>query len=98
MWLLVDDVRTFSADMIARTAEAGRVALCNMIWDGVIMDHDLGCKETGYDVLKWALEHHCLPKHVQLCSMNPAGRDNMANLLRSAGYSGQNSDFILDKP
>jgi len=98
MWLLIDDIRTFGVDMIARNAEAGRIALCNITWDGVIMDHDLGCKETGYDVLKWALEHRCLPERVQLCTMNPVGRVGMANLLRSAGYSGQISDFILDKP
>ena len=62
MWLLIDDQRDLNCQIIARTAEAGRIVLqvlCNQI-ETVCLDHDLGEKDTGYDICKWALESGCM--------------------------------------
>lgn len=47
------------------------------------IDHDLGTVinkdgdyrgENGYDIIKWAIEHNVLPKHVQIVSQNPGAK------------------------
>lgn len=56
----------------------GRVYLC--------LDHDLGCKKSGYDVAKYVVENH-LPLHGFEChSFNPVGRKNIEDLLLHYGY------------
>ena len=92
-YLLIDDCRTFHVDKIARTAEEGKKELATKQYDVLVLDHDLGYGETGYDILCWAFNNKCLPKRVQLCSMNPAGLKAMANKLRDMGYEGK-ADFI----
>jgi len=88
MWLIIDDKRELKCDVIARTARAGIALLESNEWECVCLDHDLGDANsmTGYDVCKWALDSKCLPFKVQLVTSNPVGRNNMANLLRDAGY------------
>ena len=90
-YLLIDDIRTFDVDKIARTAEEGKKELSTKQYDVVTLDHDLGNGETGYDVLCWAIENNCLPKKVILCSMNPIGKKAMANKLRDIGYTSRTS-------
>lgn len=88
MWLLIDDARNLSCDVIARTPEAARALLGGVgyAFEGVCLDHDLGGQETGYDILMWALEGNTLPPKVQLVSINPVGRERMAAALVAAGY------------
>ena len=86
MWLLIDDERNLGCDVIARTAEAGKALLAAHKWEGVCLDHDLGCDETGYHVLNWAIENGHLPSAVQLVTSNPPGRERMGLALEAAGY------------
>lgn len=89
MWLLVDDTRDLNCDVIARTPEAARSILTFMGFKltCVVLDHDLGTKETGLDVLRYGIESETLPNRVQLCTSNPVGRQNMAAELKAAGYT-----------
>lgn len=84
--LLIDDVRTFQMDCIARTIEQGEDCLAGFPVTHLYIDHDLGEEESGYDLIKWAIKEGLCPHNVQIVSMNPVGRDNIANALHSAGY------------
>lgn len=88
MWLLIDDCRDLGVDVIARTPEAGKRMLALGGWECLCLDHDLGSteSETGYDLLKWALEWKFVPQKVQLVTSNPVGRQNMRTALEAAGY------------
>lgn len=97
MWLLIDDVRDLKCDVIARTAEAGKKLLAVGGWECVCFDHDLGEKETGYDVLCWALENNLLPSKVQLVTSNPVGRENMRRALECGRYIAEANGVIFTK-
>ena len=86
MWLLIDDVRDLNCEMIARTPEAAKHALTCDSWECVCFDHNLGCDEFGYDIMKWMLEQSIFPPRIQLVTSNPVGRENMKMLLSSHGY------------
>lgn len=90
MWLLIDDFRSLGCDVTCRTSQEGKNALVS--YKGNIeclcLDHDLGPgQESGYDVAKWALENGLMPNHVQIVSSNPVGRQNIAFVLTSYGYT-----------
>ena len=56
-------------------------------WDILFLDHDLGTKETGYDVAKWLNnnpEHK--PKTIVCHSMNYAGAKNIQHVLPGTLY------------
>lgn len=64
-------------------------------YDIVFLDHDLGGKEmvssfseeeTGYTVAKWIAENKPKIPLVVTHSLNPAGRANIAALLKSHDY------------
>jgi len=86
MWLLIDDVRDLNTEAIARTPEAGKKLLAIGGWECLCLDHDLAAKESGYDILMWALEFGHLPSKVQLVTSNPVGRLNMRAALEATGY------------
>ena len=88
MWLLVDDQRDLGCEVIARTPDIAKKILFSQIseFDCVCFDHDLGCIETGYDVLKYPLELDLLPNRVQLVTSNLVGRENMGKLLNDYMY------------
>ena len=91
MHLLIDDMRTYGADIVARTYKAGLAVLRTGVITHLLLDHDLGDiidgKEfTGYNVLQTALPEGIVPDHVQLVTANPAGRISMALLLMNYGY------------
>jgi len=97
MYLLIDDERNYGADIIARTAKAGKLVLANLSTDIDVLgiDHDLGGNVTGYDIVKWALANGYLPNKVQVVSSNPVGRKAIANVLLDNGYqSKDNTNFV----
>jgi hypothetical protein len=101
MYLLIDDAKNYYADIIARTDKAGMAVLKRL--SGQItclgIDFDLGreSKTNGCDVLKWALAHKCLPKKVQVVSLNPPGREAIVNFLLDNGYqSKDNTNFVKE--
>ena len=50
------------------------------------LDHDLGCKRTGYDIAKYVVEHQ-LPLYGFAChSFNPVGKKNIEDTLLHYGY------------
>jgi hypothetical protein len=85
--LLIDDVRDYEVDIIARNARAGKSCLF-MDVTHLYLDHDLGDVDepTGYDVLVWAIESEYLPPNVFLVTANPVGRSRMEAALLNAGY------------
>lgn len=88
MWLLIDDIRDLNTDVIARTPDSARKMLALGGWECVCFDHDLGENvETGYDLMKWALERNFLPPKVQLVTSNSVGKRNMRAALEVAGYT-----------
>jgi hypothetical protein len=88
MWLIIDDKRTLGCDIVVRTPWVGKQVLRSMVGliEVLCIDHDLGVGESGYDVVKWALENNCLPAQVQIVSQNPVGAQNIQNLLGNVGY------------
>lgn len=100
MYLIIDDCRSLGCDIIARTAAAGKTALLAMHGNiqCLCIDHDLGCDEDGYDVIKWAITKKCLPSHVQIVSQNPGGRKRIADALCDIGYTTcDNTNYHRDK-
>lgn len=74
------------------TAMSTIAHLRNDTFDYVFLDHDLGekvmvpsGKGTGYQVAEW-LSHNvkCQPKNIVIHSFNPAGAQNMKNVLPNA--------------
>jgi hypothetical protein len=92
MWLLIDDIRNLNCEAIARTPEAAKELLKCNCWECVCFDHDLGCAETGHDIMKWMFGMKIYPPQIQLVTSNPVGRDNMIGELESHGY--KSSDYI----
>ena len=92
-FLLIDDVRSFNVDVIARNYFEGIWELEHHgPWFMLYLDHDLGepwsfsdefqRHMTGYDVLCWLEEHpQFLPKSIVLVTDNPVGREKMKQVL-----------------
>ena len=105
MYLIIDDYRELGCDIIIRTPQAGKDVLYNLsnkfdsfgkpLIECLCIDYDLGFEETGYDVIKWAISHNCLPNKIQVVSANPVGKENIANILLDDGYNTfDNINFI----
>lgn len=81
--ILIDDIRDLPADLICRNYYAAELML-KSIWVAdweMLLDHDLGEEQTGYDVIKYAISVNNLPKRVFIVSSNPVGRDNIGHAL-----------------
>ena len=50
------------------------------------LDHDLGCKQTGYDIAKYVVEHQLLLYGFACHSFNPVGKKNIEDTLLHYGY------------
>lgn len=67
----MDWVIVRSVDNTRRLLELGLV-------NKLSLDHDMGSKKTGYDLIKWMAETGYWPKgEIWIHSANPVGRDNM---------------------
>lgn len=101
MFVVIDDTRDYGGDIIARNAQAGKIILAEL-YDQITtlcIDFDLGSEETGANVVEWALQNNCLPKDVQIISMNPPGRKILEGLLVDAGYQKDiDGHFVLAVP
>jgi hypothetical protein len=96
MWLLIDDIRDLNCDVIARNPVIGKELLAMRQWKCLCIDHDLGTKETGYDIMKWAVKHNVVPEKVQIVSSNPVGKENIGRLLKDNGYTSiDNVNFCI---
>jgi len=96
MYLIIDDQRDLGCELIAKTAEVGKKALQALYKDieCLCIDHDLGESATGYDIIYWAIGAGCLPKKIQIVSMNPVGKRAIARILSEAGYTSKdNTNF-----
>jgi hypothetical protein len=104
MEMLLDDVRPnwWDCEIVARTAKDGKRKLLENKGKltKLYLDHDLGCKENGHDILVWALYNGLVPPKVKLITANWYGQINMARALRANGYHDlgfESEEFILDK-
>jgi hypothetical protein len=90
--LLIDDLRPFNVNIIARTYVDGIWELRHHgPWDVLYLDHDLGNNSydkhldrdrTGYDVLCWLEEHkQFLPKKIVVVSDNAVGIQKMKQTI-----------------
>jgi len=89
MNLLIDDIRDFNVDIIARTGEAGLEILGKLEFEIEIVyfDHDLGDGISGYTTLRVALERGYLDKSkVILVTSNPVGKVKMECILKDYGF------------
>lgn len=50
------------------------------------LDHDIQCKQTGYDIAKWVINSGYENLRFACHSMNPVGRKNIIELLTHYGY------------
>lgn len=101
VYLLIDDAKNFHADIIARTAAAGKAILeeLSVNIDCLGIDFDLGGAISGYDIVKWALARGLLPDRVEVVSMNPPGRKAIISVLLDNGYKQRsNSIFVKEVP
>lgn len=88
MYLLIDDVRDFLCDAIARNSKAARELLKLKCWTELGMDNDLGSDspEEGWQILRWALKEGLAPESVQLVTSNVVAFERMCSDLESHGY------------
>lgn len=99
MYVLIDDIRDLNADIICRTPDGAKLTLQGLalVKYTLGIDHDLSSKETGYDILRWAIDERLLPDNIQLVTMNPIGKKNMIYLLFDNGYTSfDNTNFVKD--
>lgn len=92
MKLFVDDVREPPASewIVARTYQEAIDFLQTGFVKILSLDHDLGTRETGYDIAKWietrVATEDFVPPEIQIHSANPVGRQNIelavANIKR----------------
>ena len=92
MELLIDATRSYPVDRVTRSVSKGKKALRELPVDTLYLNHYLGEKETGSDVLEWANGNRLLPREVVRVTANPIGRTDMARFLSNAGY--RSSDGI----
>lgn len=82
MILLIDDIRSIQADIVARNHTAAKLLLENFTFTEILFDHDLGGPFTGYDLMKWMYANDIeFPPKITLVTSNPIGLKNMENLI-----------------
>jgi response regulator of citrate/malate metabolism len=92
LWLLVDDIKTYTSATIARTPQEAKEELRKKVWSHLILDDCLFANLTGRDILKWAIENQLLPAHVVLGAMVAYAKQNMGEQLKAAGYISSGND------
>lgn len=56
------------------------------------LDHDLGEKKTGYDILLWMIDNNWWPAdEIRIHTANPVGRDNMTYAIN------RHSPFVMKR-
>ncbi len=92
LYIFLDDERRPNKSnwLVVRNPE-DMIDLILMKWNHIIaisLDHDLGHRLTGYDVMKVIEEHAVtnnvpVPFRISVHSANPAGRQNILRCIRS---------------
>ena len=88
IWL--DDIRPMPEgfNFWAKTVDDAKAKILCQKVDMISFDHDLGQKETGYDLAKFienmAAYHNIDPITWQVHSANPVGRKNIEMAMKSA--------------
>lgn len=77
--------------IIVRNIETVMHFLSLGVVNNLSLDHDMGCEQTGYDLVKWMAEYNHWPNgKINVHSANPIGRDNMIatiNRYNSQGHT-----------
>ncbi len=96
--IYLDDVRPgFSEEIVGwedwvvvRSVDTAKQLLMNCVVQGMSLDHDMGTNShsgqlnpTGYDLLKWMIEHDCKPQgKISVHSGNPVGANTMREFIK----------------
>lgn len=97
-WLMIDDVHVLNKAVVANNPQEAREMLQQKCWAHLVLDHDLFSKETGTDVLLWAITQKLVPRHVQLTTLSRRAKLAMGHLLMQAGYtSSDSSNWYLEE-
>ena len=90
MKIFLDDIRTPPDDSwtLIKSAEMTIKLLKLGVVEELSLDHDLGRKKTGHDVLLWmekavVKESFTPPSNIVIHSANPVGRKNMQATIES---------------
>jgi len=70
----------------ARSAVQAQAFLSAYVIDEISLDHDLGPRGTGLDLVKWMIDRKLVPDRVTIHSWNNVGAAAMAMELADAGY------------
>ena len=99
-YIYVDDIRdytnwnkdlSYGKEIIAvktykEAIEALKTCISHKSNITIDLDHDLGCKRTGYDVAKWIIASGYNNVRFKIHSMNPVGAQNIREMLLHYGY------------
>ena len=97
--LYVDDIRSAPTGwVLARTIKESINYLKTGNVDCLSLDHDLGSKQTGMDIVNYCIDKQIFPNRIEIHSKNPVGKQNMiAMLLRYGPYRRRTLAPILTK-
>lgn len=93
IWL--DDIRPAPAGWVwAKTFDKCVFLLSNNKVEEISLDHDLGTKESGYDILclmeTWVINRNYNPPKINIHSANPVGRARMELAIQSIVFQSLN--------
>ena len=100
VYIYVDDIRdytnwnkdlSYGKEIIAvktykEAIEALKTCISHKSDITIDLDHDLGCKKTGYDIAKWIVNSGYTNIKFHIHSANPVGKKNISELLIHYGY------------
>lgn len=85
-WLLLDDWRTFDVDEVARTMEDAQYFVESKVYEGLLLDYDLGRGGNGLDFLNWLASTDQLIDKVVVVSTHPTGQKKIEERLVELNY------------
>ena len=85
IWL--DDIRPAPSGYIwCKSVKEAQNILLSKIVENMSLDHDLGTKQNGYDLVKWMAANNKWPKNKPIVhSRNPVGQTNMESVIDRYG-------------
>ena len=86
MRIMIGSKHAYSVDRICPTARDGKRALREHDVTVLYLDYFLGCRDTGADILKWALQQNIAPPRIVLVTNKPDCREDMGRTLITRGY------------
>lgn len=89
-WLVIDRFSVVPQAVAVSMPQVGKLLLQHEKWAHLVIGYNLMSKETGYDILLWAIVNGITPKHVMLMTELEPALVRMQGLLSGAGYVSKN--------